>query len=85
MLYAATHKVDDGQRTSYNIALLTAKGSKAHTICQTLIAPVIREVKTAALKKDLQPVLGATSLSNSTVQSRTVFCICRIQYSMEAN
>ena len=70
MVSAVTWKNDDGLPVSYNIALPIAKAGKAHTIGETLIAPVIHEVMTTALKKDPEPVFRAISLTNSTVQRR---------------
>lgn len=70
MFVAASSKNDDGLRASYNISLLIAQTGKAHTIGETLITPVIREVMTTVLKKDPEPVLKAISLSNNTIQRR---------------
>ena len=39
MLSASTHENDDDLRASYNIPI--TKADKVHTICETLIAPVI--------------------------------------------
>ena len=42
MFSAEAHRHDDDQRASYGIALLTAKGGKAHTIGDVINAPVNR-------------------------------------------